>query len=203
MKGKKMKTAVLIKGSSGITQVPIESQHMSKRRLFITGEINEEIALDFMKQVMYLNDEDKHKPITVFINSPGGDVDSGMLIHDVIVSSQAPIYMYCVGTAYSMGAVLFSCAKRRYMLPNSKLMLHQPLLTGKVGGNVDSMRSISEKLCKTKDWLNRILALHTGKTVQEVDQATAFDHYFTAQEAVEFGLADGIKSFGEVMEECR
>lgn len=196
-----MSIPVLLKGSSGISQVSMEAEHMSKRRLFIVGDITEDSASDFMKQVMYLNTEDSDSPISVFINSSGGEINNGMLMYDVIMDSEAPIHMYCTGRAHSMGAVLFACARERYILPNSEIMLHQPLLAEPIGGNADSIKSVSDSLLKTRIRLNKILALHTGKTEQEMNQATAFDHYFTAQEAVDFGLADGIKSFKEMMED--
>lgn len=197
-----MSTLVLEKSSSGTALVPIEAKHMSARRLFITGEINADSAMDFMKQVMYLNAEDENAPIFVFINSPGGEIDNGLQIYDVIVSSKAPICIFCTGCAYSMGAVLFACGRKRYMLPHSKLMLHEPLLGGKIGGNASSIKAISDSLLETKSMVNKLLALHTGKTEEEIDRLTSFDHYFTAQEAVEMGLADGIKSFQEMMEGC-
>ncbi|MCR1918249.1 ATP-dependent Clp protease proteolytic subunit [Frisingicoccus caecimuris] len=197
-----MSAPVLIKGSNGITPVSIESKHMSDRRLFLTGEINADSALDFMKQVMYLNAEDEKAPISVFINSQGGEIDNGLLIYDVIVGSKAPIHMFCAGCAYSMGAVLFVCGKERYMLPHSKLMLHEPLLGGKIGGNASSIKSISDSLLETKIMMNKLLAQHSGKSEEEIDMLTSYDHYFTAQEAMDMGLSDGIKSFKEMMEVC-
>lgn len=196
-----MSTPVLLKSSSGVQTVSIESKLMSDhRRLFITGEINADSAMDFFKQVMLLNTEDDSAPISVFINSPGGEIDNGLLIYDAIVGSKAPIRAFCTGCAYSMGAVLFTCSKERYMLPHSKLMLHEPLLGGKIGGNASSIKSISESLLETKAMMNKLLAFHTGKTEADMDELTSFDHYFSAQEAVEMGLADGIKSFKEMME---
>lgn len=198
-----MSTPVLLKSSSGIQVVSVESKLMSDhRRLFITGEINADSALDFFKQVMLLNLEDDKAPISVFINSPGGEIDNGLLIYDAIIGSKAPIHTFCIGCAYSMGAVLFTCGKTRYLLPHSKLMLHEPLLGGKIGGNASSIKSISESLLETKAMMNKLLAFHTGKTELEMDELTAYDHYFSAQEAVDMGLADGIKSFNEMMEVC-
>lgn len=198
-----MSTPVLLKSSSGVQTVSIESKLMSDhRRLFITGEINSDNAMDFFKQVMLLNLEDDKTPISVFINSPGGEIDNGLLIYDAIVGSRAPIHTFCSGCAYSMGAVLFTCGKGRYMLPHSKLMLHEPLLSSKIGGNASSLKSISESLLETKIMINKLLAFHTGKTESEMDELTSYDHYFSAREAVEMGLADGIKSFKEMMEEC-
>ncbi|HBA64558.1 MAG TPA: ATP-dependent Clp protease proteolytic subunit [Lachnospiraceae bacterium] len=198
-----MSAPVLLKSSSGIQPVSIESKLMSDhRRLFITGEINADSAMDFFKQVMFLNLENDKAPISVFINSPGGEIDNGLLVYDAIVGSKAPIRTFCSGYAYSMGAVLFACGKERYLLPHSKLMLHEPLLGGKIGGNASSIKSISESLLETKRMMNKLLAFHTGKTEAEMDELTSYDHYFSAQEAVEMGLADGIKSFEEMMEGC-
>ena len=192
-----MSTPVLLKSSGGVQTVAIESKLMSDRRLFITGEINADSA------IMLLNLEDDRTPISVFINSPGGEIDNGLLIYDdAIVGSKAPVRTFCSGCAYSMGAVLFTCGKERYMFPHSKLMLHEPLLGGKIGGNASSIKSISESLLETKSMMNKLLAFHTGKTEEEMDELTSYDHYFSAQEAVEMGLADGIKDFKEMMEGC-
>ena len=197
-----MSTPVLLRSSSGIQAVAIESKLMGDRRLFITGEINAESAMDFFKQIMLLNQEDDKLPILVFINSPGGEIDNGLLIYDAIVGSKAPVYTFCSGCAYSMGAVLFACGKKRFLLPHSKLMLHQPLLGGRIGGNASSIKSISDSLLETKTMMNKLLAFHTGKTEEEMDEMTSYDHYFSAEEAVAMGLADGIRSFKEMMEGC-
>ena len=105
-----------------------------------------------------------------------------------------------MGKAYSMGAVLFTCAKERFMLPNSELMLHQPLLGGRVSGNASSIRSISDSLLETKRKLNKLIAIHTGKTEKEIDEATGFDHYYSPDEAVDFHLADKVICFSEMEE---
>nr|WP_294468296.1 ATP-dependent Clp protease proteolytic subunit [uncultured Sellimonas sp.] len=190
---------LLMKGSGGITQVPLESKMLQERHIFIEGEIRPEMAVRFLKQMMYLNMEGTD-PVSVYINSPGGEVNSGFLMYDVIVGSRAPVRMFCTGKAYSMGAMLFACAKERYMLPNSELMLHQPLLESRVGGNVSSIRSISDSLLETKEKMNRIFSRHTGKTEKEIDEATGYDHYFTPEEAVDFHLCDQIVTFQTMME---
>ena len=197
-----MSVPVLLKSSSGVQTVAIESKLMSDRRLFITGEINADCGMNFFKQMMLLNSEDNKAPILVFINSPGGEIDNGLLIYDTIIGSEAPVYTFCSGCAYSMGAVLFTCGKERYMLPHSRLMLHEPLLGGKIGGNASSIKSISESLLETKTMINKLLAFHTGKTEEEINELTSYDHYFSAKEATEMGLADGIRSFKEMMETC-
>lgn len=190
---------ILYKSSSGISQVPVDSELLADRKIFIEGEINADTALEFLKKVMYLNRESE-EPISVYINSPGGEVNSGWLYLDVLTGSRAPVKMYCVGKAYSMGAVLFACANERYMLPNSELMLHQPLLGGRVGGNASSLKSISDSLMETKEKMNYILAQRTGKSEEEIDQMIGFDHYFSPQEAIDCNLCDGIIDFAMLME---
>lgn len=124
-------------------------------------------------------------------------------MYDIIQTSPAPIRMVCMGRAYSMAAVLFASGGHgRYMLPNSELMLHEPLLGNRVAGNSSSIKSISDTLLETKRRLNRILAKHTGKTEEQIDEATCFDHYFQADESIEFGLCDGIAGLDELMKEA-
>ena len=192
---------VQVKSSNGITLVPVDSKLMANRKIFIEGEIDAEKACEFVKEVMLLNGEDSQSPIDVLINSPGGEINSGMLMYDVIQASKAPIRMFCIGRAYSMGAVLFACGNHgRYMLPHGELMIHEPLLGNRVGGNSSSIKSISDSLLETKRKMNQILAKHTGKSEEEVEKATSFDHYFSPEESVEFGLCDQIVGFDKIME---
>ena len=173
---------VQVKSSNGITLVPLDSRLMAHRKIFIEGEIDAEAACAFVKKVMLLNAEDSQKPIDVLVNSAGGEINSGMLMYDVIQGSKAPIRMFCIGKAYSMGAVLFACGNHgRYMLPHGELMLHEPLLGNRVGGSSSSIKSISDSLMETKKKMNRLLAKHTGKTEEEVEEATGFDHYFSPE----------------------
>lgn len=192
---------VQVKSSNGITLVPVDSRLLAARKIFIEGEIDADKACEFVKEVMLLNTEDSQKSIDILINSPGGEINSGMLMYDVIQSSKAPIRMFCIGKAYSMGAVLFACGNYgRYMLPHSELMIHEPLLGNRVGGNSSSIKSISDSLLETKRKMNQILAKHTGKSEKEVEKATSFDHYFSPEESIEFGLCDQIVGFDKIME---
>lgn len=193
---------VQVKSSNGITLVPIESRLMAGRKIFIEGEIDAEKACEFVKEMMLLNAEDPQKPIDVLINSPGGEINSGMLMYDVIQTSKAPVRTFCVGRAYSMGAVLFACGNHgRYMLPHGELMLHEPLLGNRIGGNSSSIKSISDSLLETKRKINQILSKHTGKSEEEVEKATCFEHYFSPEESIEFGLCDQIIEFDKIMED--
>lgn len=192
---------VLIKSSNGITQVSSDSKLLSQRMVFIEGKITPETVCEFIKKIMVLNEEDSSKPIDVLINSLGGEINSGMVMYDVIQASKAPIRMFCIGRAYSMGAVLFACGNHgRYMLPHSELMLHEPLLGNRVGGNSSSIKSISESLLEKKRKMNQILSKHTGKSEEEVEKATSYDHYFNPEESKSFGLCDQIVDFSVIME---
>ena len=194
-----MSSTTLIKNNNGVTQVPLQAKFLGKRCVSISGEINEESAVDFTDNILDLNLE-SNEPITVLINSNGGEINSGLLMYDAIVGSKAPIRMICRGKAYSMGAVLFACAKERYMLPNSELMLHQPMLGGKVSGNASSIKSISDSMLETKKKINKLLSKHTKKTEEEIDEATGFDHYFSPEESIEFNLCDEIIEFSKVID---
>ena len=194
-----MSTSTLIKTNSGITQISLEAKFFSKRCININGEITDELAVDFTDKILELNLE-SNEPITVLINSPGGEINSGLLMYDAIVGSKAPVRMICRGKAYSMGAVLLACAGKRYMLPNSELMLHQPMLGGRVSGNASSIKSISDSMLETKKKINSLLAKHTEKTEEEIDKATDFDHYFSPDEAIAFNLCDEIIEFSKVID---
>ena len=194
-----MSSTTLIKNNNGVTQVPLQAKFLGKRCVSISGEINEESAVDFTDKILDLNLE-SNEPITVLINSNGGEINSGLLMYDAIVGSKAPIRMVCRGKAYSMGAVLFACAKERYMLPNSELMLHQPMLGGRVSGNASSIKSISDSMLETKKKINSLLAKHTEKSEEEIDEATGFDHYFSPEESIEFNLCDEIIEFSKVID---
>lgn len=193
---------VQVKSSNGISLVPVETRLLADRKIFIEGEITAESACEFMKKVMFLNSENSEKNIDILINSPGGEINSGMLMYDVIQSSKAPIRTFCIGRAYSMGAVLFACGNHgRYMLPHSELMIHEPLIGSRISGSTSSIKSISDSLLETKRKMNRILAKHTGKTEEEIELATNFDHYLTPEESVAFGMCDEIVNFNRIMED--
>lgn len=190
---------VLVKSANGISQVSADSKLLSQRKIFIEGEINEKTACDFIKKIMILNEEDSNKKIDVLINSFGGEINSGMLMYDIIQTSNVPIRMFCIGKAYSMAAVLFACGNHgRYMLPHGELMLHEPLIRDRVGGNSSSIQSISESLLEAKRKMNLILSRHTGKSEEEIEKATSFDHYFNPEESIRFGLCDKIIGFDEL-----
>lgn len=191
---------VKVKSSNGITLIPMDSELMSARKIFIDDDISADTANEFLKKVTLLNYENDEKPIDIVINSNGGELNSGMMMYDVIQSSRAPIRTFCAGKAYSMAALLFAGGNHgRYMLPHSELMLHEPLLGNRVSGSSSSIKFISDALLKARKQMNRILSKHTHKTEQEIEEATGYDHYFDAEEAKSFGLCDGVVTFDEMI----
>ncbi len=189
------------KSSNGITLVPIESKLLSQRNIFLEGEINEAKAMEFIRELMCLVGEDAKEPIRILINSPGGQINSGMLIYDAMQSCQTPLKLYCLGKAYSMAAVIFASGKKgsRCLFPNSELMVHEPLLGNGIAGNSSSIQMVSESLLEARDKMNRILVKHTGKSEEEVEKAVKGGRYFQAEEAISFGLADHLAGFSDLL----
>lgn len=191
-----------VKSSNGISLVPIETRLMARRKLFIEGQINQETACTFIRQLLLLAGENSTKNIDILINSPGGELNAGLLMYDAIRSCPAPVRMFCVGRAYSMAAVLFASGSHgRYMLPHSELMLHEPLILNQVSGSCSSIKAISDTLQNSKKKLDQILAYHTGKSVEEIEKETNYDHYFNPEESMEFGLCDKVIGFHEMIGE--
>ncbi len=193
---------ILLKNRSGQSLVPIESKLMLDRKIFLEGSIGPETACEFAKKMLRLNMESTSRPIDLLINSPGGEINSGMLIYDVLQSSKAPVRMYCMGRAYSMAALIFASGRDgRFMLPHSELMLHEPLIEQGIGGSATTVRSISDSLLEARKKINQILARHTGRTEAEIEEATRYDHFFSPQESIDFGLCDGTADLASLLED--
>ena len=184
---------VEIESHNGIRELNIYTRHLTKRRIFLNGEINRDTANDIVAQLLYLQ-EDSKEPIYFYINSGGGEINAGLFIYDVIQSLTVPVYMYCTGMVASMAALLLAGGQkgRRFILPHSKTMIHEPLLAGGVRGTATSIRNISDSILETRKIVNNILAKHTGKSRKEIDKATSFDNYMNAEKSVEFGICDKI-----------
>jgi len=190
----------VLKSASGYQTVSIEAILNSKRVIFINGSIDDEMAMTVVQQATYLAQEDSSKPIKMLINSCGGEIDAGMVIYDILQSCPAPIKVYCTGKAYSMGATLLCCGKHgRYLLPHSRVMIHEPLAFSGVGGKTSSIQTMAESMLKVKDEMIAILAKHTGQPIEKLNEMTKTDTFFSADEAVEFGLADKVVDFAEVL----
>lgn len=189
------------KSASGITYVSADTLLLDERKLFLEGEINTEMAYDFMKKMMVLIKKDSASPIKVYINSCGGDINAGLLIYDVIQHCKCDIDLYCTGRTLSMGALLLACGKKghRFILEHSEVMLHEPLLGGGVSGSCSSLLSISERLMQTKKVILDLLVKHTKNDYDTLEKAIAYDHYFSAQEAIDFDLCDAIVTFNDLL----
>ena len=157
------------------------------------GEINEAQVYSFTMQMLYLM-EDTQSEINIYIDSPGGEVNSGLAIYDLIQYCQAPVNIYCVGLAASMGALIFAGGQRgrRFMLPHSKVMIHEPMVAGGLEGSASTIRSTAMKILQTRQLLNSILSKHSGRTTQEINRATEHDNFMSAEEAIAFGLCDAV-----------
>ncbi|MCR5426257.1 MAG: ATP-dependent Clp protease proteolytic subunit [Lachnospiraceae bacterium] len=181
---------------NGLHQISLQTRHLTNRKLFLTGEVTDAMANDFVSELLYL--AETQEPIDIYINSPGGSVSAGLVIYDVIQAceNKVPINMYCIGMAASMGAVILAGGQkgRRFILPHSKCMIHEPLISGGMGGSATSIKKTAESILETKAITNGILAKHTGKTIEEIDDATAFDNFMNAEEAIAFGLCDEIRN---------
>lgn len=192
---------ILERNSAGVFQISAEAKLLDERKIFIEGELNDESASLFFKQMLLLNKKDQESLITIIIDSPGGVVQAGLVMLDIMLGSKAPVRTVCVNRAYSMAAVLFACgAEERWILPQGRIMLHQPLIGGQIEGNSSTILSLADTLVATKEKVNTILSKRTGKTLEEIEEATSYDHYFSAQEALAYNLADRICAFYEIVE---
>lgn len=178
--------------SSGYFSYNLTDDMLARREVECVTEINRDSAYALIRQLRWLEREDPDGEITLLINSPGGDVNSGLAVYDVIQGLSCPVRTVCLGLAASMGAVLFAAGDRREILPHGTVMIHDPLLPGGGGGSALHVQEISDRLLKCRKTLCAILAKHTGKSLRQINRVTAKDTYFDAQEAVDFGLADRI-----------
>jgi len=186
----------IIKSSNGISLAPIESRLLSDRKLFIEGEITAASACEFVRAIMLLIKEDADKPIDIYINSPGGEVNAGLLIYDTLKGVKTEINLHCIGMAASMAAIILAGGKKghRFILRHSRTMIHEPLISGGVGGSATSIKRTAESIMETKRISVELLASDTGKTRKEVEAAISFDNYMNAEESIAFGLCDTIET---------
>ncbi len=184
-------------GMNRYREMTLEEMLLENRTLFLVGEINLGSAARMMMQMLYLESQDPRKDINLYINSPGGVVDDTLAIFDVMRVLKCPVATYCVGRAESGGAVIFAAGAKgkRYILPNAKVMIHQPY--GGVYGQSSDIQIQAEEILKTKRNLNEILAKCSGQPVERVEEDSERDKFFTAHEAVAYGLCDEVLSGGD------
>ena len=162
------------------------------RELVCVGTIDRNCVNALILQIRHLQKDDPDAQITIFINSPGGEVTSGLALYDVMQAVSCPIRTVCMGMAASMAALLFLSGDQRDMLPHSQVMIHDPLISGGVGGNALQLRSLADDIMRVREITAKVISKHTGKSMEEVYEKTAHDTYFEAEEAVAWGLADRI-----------
>lgn len=170
----------------------IYSRLLKERIIFLSGEVNDQMADLIVAQLLFLESEDPDKDIQIYINSPGGSVSAGFAIYDTIQYIKPDVSTICIGLAASMGAFLLASGAKgkRYALPNADIMIHQPL--GGAQGQASDIKIHAEKILKTRERLNRILSERTGQDYERIDRDTDRDFYMTADEAVNYGLIDKV-----------
>ncbi|QQS10294.1 MAG: ATP-dependent Clp protease proteolytic subunit [Phycisphaerales bacterium] len=173
-------------------EMTIDELLLENRVVFLIGEINHASAARLMMQMLYLENQKRGQEINFYINSPGGAVDDTLAVYDTMRFLSSPVSTYCLGRAYSGAALLLTAGTKgkRYMLPHAKVMIHQPY--GGVTGQAEDIRIQAEQIIKAKAELTRIIASHTGQPVETVQRDSERDKYFSAEEAVRYGLADEV-----------
>ncbi|MCH5147971.1 MAG: ATP-dependent Clp endopeptidase proteolytic subunit ClpP [Clostridiales bacterium] len=178
--------------SRGERSYDIYSRLLEDRIIFLSGEIDDAVANTVVAQLIYLEAKDPQKDISLYINSPGGSVSAGLAIYDTMNYIKCDVSTICIGMAASMGAFLLSSGQKgkRYALPNSEIMIHQPL--GGAQGQASDIKIAAEHILRTKQKLNSILAQNSGRPISEIERDTDRDNYLSAQEALEYGLIDKV-----------
>jgi len=176
----------------GERQYDIYSRLLNDRIIVLSDEVNDATASLVVAQLLFLESQDSEKDISFYINSPGGSVTAGMAIYDTMQYIKCDVSTICMGLAASMGAFLLSSGTKgkRYALPNSEIMIHQP--SGGAKGQATDIKIVADHILRTKAKLNKILAENTGKDVEIIAQDTERDNFMTAEEALEYGLVDKI-----------
>lgn len=178
--------------SKGERSYDIYSRLLKERIIFLTGQVEDHMANLVVAQLLFLESENPDKDIFLYINSPGGSVSAGMSIYDTMQFIKPNVNTVCMGMAASMGAFLLAGGEKgkRYALPNAKIMIHQPL--GGYQGQASDIEIHANEIIKTKRKLNEILAEHTGQEYERLASDTDRDNFMTSEEAVEYGLIDGL-----------
>ncbi len=183
---------VIEKTTYGERAYDIYSRLLKDRIIMLGSPINDGVANTIVAQLLFLESQDKTKDIKLYINSPGGSVTDGLAIYDTIQHIVCDVATICVGMAASMGAILLAGGTKgkRFALPNSEIMVHQPL--GGVEGQATDIKIRAERIIKTKEQLNKILAKHTGQKLKKVEQDTDRDYFMDPKQALAYGLVDKI-----------
>ncbi len=183
---------VVEQSSRGERAYDIYSRLLKDRIIFLGSAMNDEVANLIVAQLLFLESEDPEKDINFYINSPGGVVTAGLAVYDTMQYIKPDVTTVCIGQAASMGALLLSVGAKgkRYSLPNSRIMIHQPL--GGAQGQASDIKIQATEILRMKDSLNHILSVHTGQTLEKVADDTDRDFFMSAQEAMDYGIIDHV-----------
>ena len=185
---------VIEQTSRGERSYDIYSRLLKERIIFLTGQVEDHMANLIVAQMLFLEAENPEKDIHLYINSPGGVITAGMSIYDTMQFIKPDVSTICMGQACSMGAFLLTVGTKgkRFCLPNSRVMIHQPL--GGYQGQASDIEIHAQEILKVKSRMNELMALHTGKSIEEITRDTERDRFLSANEAKEYGLVDQIYS---------
>ena len=183
---------VITKKDGQERQYDIFSLLLSDRIVFINGLIDDLTANSVIAQLLFLDSQDSEKEISLYINSPGGSVTAGMAIHDTMRYIKAPVHTIGIGLAASMGALLLASGNKRSVLPHTKVMIHQPLISGDLGGKETDIKILAKDLTNTRTMISEILAKHCNKKVEEIEKDIENDWYMNSKEALKYGICDSI-----------
>ena len=183
---------VIEQSGRGERSYDIYSRLLKERVIFLVGPVNDQTANLVVAQLLFLESENPDKDISLYINSPGGSVSAGMSIYDTMNFIKPHVSTLCIGMAASMGAFLLAAGEKgkRFSLPNSKVMIHQPL--GGTQGQATEIEIHAREILKTREQLNRILAERTGQPLEKIERDTERDYYLSATESQEYGLIDKV-----------
>jgi len=180
-------------GKGGI-QLQIEKKFLEERKIFLWGEVNDESMKTIMEKMLYLEADKPGEEIKFFINSPGGSITAGMAVYDTMQMLTSPISCIVHGMAASMGSILLSGGTKgkRFVFPHSRVLIHQPLIMGRIVAPAVDINIQAEEMEKLREELNKILSEASGQPIEKIRQDTDRDFYLSAQESIDYGLADGI-----------
>lgn len=177
----------------GIQLVELEDELMCSREIFLLESVTPESSANLFKQLRFLEEQDNTLPITLYINSPGGDVNSGLAVYDYIKSMKSPVNTVCMGLAASMGAILFLAGNERSMFEHTKIMIHDPSYAGDISNKKpDSIEKLFKSLTDTRNVICSIIADVCNKPLDDIFEITKEDSFFNAEESLEFGIATKI-----------
>lgn len=172
----------------------IKKRFLSERKIFLWDSVTDETASDIVEKLLYLDMLDSSKEITFYMSTPGGSISAGMSIYDTMKLIKSPIKVVVTGIAMSMGSILLSAAPKgkRFLFPSARVMIHQPLIMGEMSGSAVDMHIQAQELERMRQELNKILAEASGQPIEKISADTDRDFFMTAQEAIDYGLADEI-----------